>query len=211
MPLLTHALTTLARVKEYLGITDVGSDTFLENLINRATDWLEARTNRRFLLTTYTSELYDGGEEILFLNQYPITELTFLKYRVGTIASPIWQAFSTNDYVLYGKAGYVKFLLGTTPKNVQNIQVSYKAGYKIDFANINDPTKHTLPLDVESAVVSLVADVYNKSQSSGIQSESVEGASITYFSEGKTFEANEEAQAVIKKYGKKIVTSQQAI
>ena len=54
MSLHSYSLTTLANLKEVLGITDNTQNSLLTNLINRATDIIEKYCNgKRFLSTGY--------------------------------------------------------------------------------------------------------------------------------------------------------------
>lgn len=192
MPLVPYALTTLDRAKVFLGITGTAQDTLLTMLINQATGFLEGATGRRFASTTYTDEKYNGGKSKLFLRQYPVSTLSSLQYRQGTISAPTWVSFPADDYMLYGDEGYIQFLFGTVQglssptangvayQGTQNINVTYTAGYLIDWAHEDDPTKHNLPPDLEAVTLSIVGRMLNTRKASGISSESVEGASISY-------------------------------
>tara|TARA_Y100001973_G_scaffold99469_1_gene158735 strand:- start:112 stop:978 length:867 start_codon:yes stop_codon:yes gene_type:complete len=75
----TYALTTLANLKTWLGIGDSGSDGFLENLIDRTSDYLESLCDRKFKARDFV-EWYDGdGTNRLQLDQWPVVKV----YRVG--------------------------------------------------------------------------------------------------------------------------------
>jgi len=208
MALVPFALTTKARVKTFLGITDASLDTLIDQLINRATDWFEARTNRRFLETDIV-ELHDGGEKEVFMRQFPVTVFTSVERNIGTEAIPNFQLFNVNDFHVYFDEGYISFfgihdfnVQGRTQRGKENIRITYKAGFKIDFAFVEDITKHTLPLDIEDFVIRLVARRINLRNAQGVSSESVEGASITWANptnEQLSFEDKE----VIRHYEKK--------
>lgn len=69
----TYALTTLDKVKDYLGITVTTFDEILNRLINDATASIETYCNRQFAARAYTMERYDGsGVKILQIRNYPI-------------------------------------------------------------------------------------------------------------------------------------------
>ena len=89
MALLPYAITTLAKVKLFLGITDTSNDILLESLINLTTDQIEGLCgNRRFLQTIYTDEDYDvPNKDIVFLRQWPVASLEAVKFRTGRPAS----------------------------------------------------------------------------------------------------------------------------
>jgi len=70
------AITTLANVKEYLGITDTSNDSLLSNLITRVQSLIETYCERTFDSTAYTSWLHGDGTNILYLPQWPVTALT---------------------------------------------------------------------------------------------------------------------------------------
>ena len=78
-----YALTTLANVKAYIGIGDSGSDGFLENLIDRASDYIEKLCDRKFKQRTYR-EWYDGdGSQKLQLNNWPTVQVFRIGYGVN--------------------------------------------------------------------------------------------------------------------------------
>jgi len=200
------ALTTLAKVKLFLGISGSAQDSLLEELINYSSSFIEGVCGgRRFLETEYT-ELYDAPNgDKLFLNQYPITELISLKYRDGNIASPTYTDFNANDYVKYFAEGYIKFYVNykLVGGGEQLIKMNYKAGYLIDFANEFEAT-HTLPNDLTMLSNQLVGLMFNQRTSGGVKSETTEGQSVTY---GLSTEQLTPVQvAVINRYQKHRMT-----
>lgn len=179
MSTLANALTTTAKVKTYLGITDSASDSVIELLINQATMFIENYCGgRKFLSQAYVDIVDTRNTDKLFFEQYPVTALTEVAYRSGTISAPVWIAYSVENYLLYAKAGYVKFFM-TLPKQSQGIRLSYTAGYLIDFTN-ETTASHTLPFDLTMACTELVAHKYGERQSQGISSQSTEGQSVTF-------------------------------
>ena len=72
MPVKSSALTSLANVKQYLGISSSDDDALLENIIDRATEWVESYCDRKFKQATYY-EWHDGlGGRQLRLNNWPV-------------------------------------------------------------------------------------------------------------------------------------------
>jgi len=70
-----HALTSLANALEKLGLTSDGGsqDAYIENIINRVSDFIENYCHRKFKARLYVKERYDGkGQTILYFNQYPV-------------------------------------------------------------------------------------------------------------------------------------------
>ena len=207
MPLLPYALTTLAKVKLFLGITDTNSDDLLESLINLTTDQIEGLCgNRRFLQTVYTDDDYDvPNGSIVFLRQWPVASLQAVEFRTGTIASPIFQAFNANDFLLYGPEGYVKFFFfnfqtfqGLTIRN-KLLRFDFTAGYKIDFANELDATKHELPFDITLLTTELVAKKTKLRTAQGIKREATEGQSVEY-NDNAMKDLTDEQKSILARY-----------
>lgn len=175
----TYALTTLQKVKDYLGITDTTLDTLIQASINQQTDFIESFCGaRRFLRTTYTGEIYDSKPgRCIFLNNFPITSLTAVYYRGGTVSSPVWNTYSADGYLLYGNSGYVKFY-AMLPEVSQGLKFDYVAGYLIDFTHELDTTYHTLPFDLTQACTQLVAEDVNTRQAIGLSMMATEGQQV---------------------------------
>ena len=187
---LSYALTTLDKVKLYYGIpsTDTSLDDTITTLINNATGFIESFCgSRRFATTTYTSETYDSmggrseiGGSIIFLKQFPVTNLATVAYRSGTILAPNWVTYDANGYILYPNEGYVKFY-AVLPTISQGLQFTYTAGYLVDFTNETDNTKHTLPFDLTDVCTMIVAEQMNRRKSLGIKLELTEGQRVEFF------------------------------
>ena len=168
--LVGHALTTLAKVKQHLGITSSDDDALLTDLINSITAYIEnACGGRRFKETTYTNELYDGDDfdNWLYLKQYPITGLTKVEYNNGTTDNPDWKENTEGkDYEKYFERGAL--YLSTKYEGKRNYRITYKAGYA------------EIPDDLEILANKLVGKIYDKRKSEGKSSVSLAGASITW-------------------------------
>ena len=65
-------------------------------------------------------------------------------------------------------------------KFCKTIRVSYKAGYKIDFANIGDPKKHELPREISMLCEDLVIRRYRRRDAGDITSLGHTGANTVY-------------------------------
>lgn len=179
----TDALTTRAKVKSYLGITDTSSDTFIDELITYATQLIKTYCGGRSFLSTAFVEVYDtfNGRTKIFLRQRPVITLTAVKYRGGTPSTPVWTVYDADTYLLYASRGYIHFY-GELPEVKQGFQISYTAGYLIDFTQEFDPLFHTLPQDVTLAATMIVAELKNKSTAAGVSQETTEGQSVSYSS-----------------------------
>lgn len=201
------ALTTLDRAKAYLGISGDSKDTFLTMVINQATGFAEAFCKRRFLRQTYTNEVYDGsGTPEIVLKQFPVATLSSLQVNAGTIGSPSWQ---TIDATLYGfyedgritlgspEASFLSAPGGSFLCEAQKYRATYAAGYLIDFDHENDPTLHTLPQEVEYAVLKLVGARLNTSKSEGLESAKVGDISMSF---RKVVDQDGDVKAILEKY-----------
>lgn len=176
-----HNLTTIQRIKDRLTITGTNFDTLFLRLANSITDFIEGETNRRFLKTTYTNEVYSVyGGEFLLLKQAPVSVLTSFQYRAGTVSNPSWTSFIADDYELLesGKSGIIK-VYGGLPKGTNSVRATYDAGYLIDFVNFGSAT-HTLPADITDLAERLIVKLFKKRESEGKQSESYEGGNVAW-------------------------------
>ena len=70
------AITTLANVKEYAGITTSADDALISNLITRVQAQIEKYCDRAFDSASYT-QIYNGDSTTkLYLDEYPVTAVT---------------------------------------------------------------------------------------------------------------------------------------
>lgn len=171
----SYALTTIDRVKAKLGITTTQSDTMLTRIVYACTDYIENACSQRFQRTTYTQELYDGSnidgspKTMLFLKNGNVTTISSFQYRTGSKSNATWVDFQADTYQEMLALGVIRTRL---PSGLQNIRISYTAGYLIDFANENDPALHTLPFDLTDLCERLVIKYYKRRESEGRASES---------------------------------------
>ncbi|MFQ5956176.1 MAG: head-tail connector protein [Candidatus Brocadiales bacterium] len=134
------ALTSAAKVKEYLGVSGTSEDALLSRLVDWASDLVHSYCGRIFTEASY-DEYYDGdGTEGLLANQYPISTVTSLE--VDGIQKDV------SSYTLYGQLGLLKLKSGTFPKGKNNVRLQYTAGYS------------TIPNDLEQVAIELVALKY---------------------------------------------------
>ena len=74
----TYALTSLANLKSYLGITSSSDDTILEKSIDRASDIAERYMGRKILSRAYVEWRDTYGQERIRLYQYPASIIRFV-------------------------------------------------------------------------------------------------------------------------------------
>lgn len=134
------ALTTVANVKQYLGISGSSEDALLSRLVDWATDLIHSYCGRIFPEAGY-DEYYDGdGTDGLLANQYPISTVTTLE--VNGLQK------DASAYTLYEQLGLLRLKSGVFPRGKKNIRLQYTAGYA------------TIPNDLEQAAIELVAMKY---------------------------------------------------
>ncbi|NIM60000.1 MAG: hypothetical protein GTO16_13830 [Candidatus Aminicenantes bacterium] len=79
-----YSIVTLTEFKRYAGITSDDDNKLLEELIARASDFIEYYLARKLKSRIYTHERYDGdGKDYLFVENYPITAVERLS--IGTL------------------------------------------------------------------------------------------------------------------------------
>ncbi len=131
---MSNALTTKARVKARIGITETGFDDFIDRLIISTTARMETMCNRKFTLATYTHELHDGSDNtggrrtIVIPKNAPIANVSNVAYKAGTNTTPNWTTISPDDYDVDTGAGLIYFD-SPLPRGKRNLRITYTAGW----------------------------------------------------------------------------------
>jgi len=147
------SLVTISDLETYLGKTITGGSdeakyTFLISAIE---DEANAITYRKLEQDTYSSELHDGnGGSELYLNNYPVTAVTEVKYGWVWSGSTRDEIAST-DYLTYAEEGYLAFGFNSIQDGNQMFEVSYTAGY----------TNVTVPDDLKKALMDQIEASFN--------------------------------------------------
>ena len=151
-----NALTTLARCKTDLDISNTSVDDQIIQYINTVSDSIEQITNRKFYLTAYTHRLSGNGKQFIALLQFPATILTTVavdrnwvfgastELPVGTEVD-IW-----NETFLTRRSSCSAWPSGEP----MNMQVTYTAGY----GDGADPA--TLPDGIQQSCIEWVRLLY---------------------------------------------------
>lgn len=147
--LVSYALTTVADVKESLGITDSSQDNLVIRKINFATEaiegWCRLPRDHHFKETTYTNEEYDGsGSNMLRLKMRPVSTLSSLQFRTTSENLDSWDSVDTQNYFLDINSGVVD-LLYSEGTRFNSFRATYTAGFA------------TIPADLAEAAVMLAA------------------------------------------------------
>lgn len=177
--LLSYALSTVADVKESLGIDagDTSKDNLIIRKINQATLFIEnycsLSRDHHFKSTTYTNEQYDGvGKNTIMLRMRPVITLSSFQGRSAVTSDGSFTDIESELYFTDLSAGVLELLFNTT--NSWNMyQVTYTAGYA------------TIPADLAEACVTLACYYVENSASGTVVKKKQEGSrSIEYFQAG---------------------------
>lgn len=155
--------TTLATLKEYLGVTGTTLDTTLTKVITRCTKQFDKYLGRNLEEKTYTEYFIMDSEDIAIVANGPLTAITKLKIDDENGADV---PFSRID----GNIIYLKESLEAT------LFVEYTGWY----ADLDEVA------DVEQACLEVCKDIWDNTPASGnesnIKSKQIETLSKTYFS-----------------------------
>lgn len=162
-------LATLSELKSYLNITDTDSDTLLTMLLSSADSSIKTRTGRELELDGANRvEVMDGrGQPNLFLEKYPVATFVSLEKNTGTIPVPVWEVIPTTSYAVRNATGIISFT-GSEYRGINRLRATYTAGYA------------TIPGDLKLACIKIAASAYNRRNSDGIKSETVNGDRLDF-------------------------------
>src|ERR1035437_1270018 len=125
-------LSVLGNVKAWLNIdsAQTASDANLALLISAASRFVKQFTSKGVILQSYT-ETYDGnGKSVLVLRQQPVVSISSL-YLDPQLATPIAQSVTGQSGWLIDNNQALRLTGYAFTKGVQNIRVTYKAGYQV--------------------------------------------------------------------------------
>ncbi len=129
-----EALTSVADVKELLGITGATQDNIITRNINFATKMILNYCGVSSFRSTAYTEYYDGigGEELVLRNR-PVITLTSLSYRNEYGNNNSWTLFDTEDYFVDLDSGII-----SSPLCFNGTYDQYKVVYTAGYAAIPD-------------------------------------------------------------------------
>lgn len=182
MAINTNGLTTVARLKTFMGITAATHDTLLERIVNGVSDFVEDYCNRVFRKTAYTNEVYDGtGRQRLQLKHYPISAVTLERRDTPQNVSS-WSSIDSEEYFVETATGMLIYYSGIFADLPQIYRISYTAGYAFDNVTPGATLESVGLGDLEIAVWKLCARIFNNREGSGgsILSETIGNFSVTY-------------------------------
>lgn len=172
----TLALVSLADAKAFLKITGSTEDSFVGDVVNHASAWINKFCDRVFLATTGIVEYHDGEDELqsILLNNFPVTAIDSIYedplhvFGASTLiaSSNYYIKGATGEVVLYNQRS--RFVCGK-----DSIKVTYSAGYALA----------AMPQDIQLACKLLVGYVYRTMYSQwrlGVASETVGQKTVTF-------------------------------
>jgi hypothetical protein len=174
--LLNYALTTVADVKESLGIpsSDTSKDNLIKRKINFATLYIESycglSRDHHFKETTYTNEEYDAtGANSLVLRMRPVTSVTSFQKRDSSENSDNWTDSESEFYFNDLTSGIME-LNYSAVGGWNRYRVTYTAGYA------------TIPFDLAEACVLLTSFwVENPASGTAVKKKQEGQRSVEYF------------------------------
>lgn len=137
MAVAANALTTLARVKAELGITDALKDALLEGWINDASEAIERRCGRKFQRAEVLEKLRGTGTQSLLLSRTPVVSVTSVEVDGTMLEDDDYEIDDGGAGILNRESGWPTsgescVGIAWTPvpgTGKRNIEVTYTAGY----------------------------------------------------------------------------------
>lgn len=184
MAISANGLTTVARLKLWMGITADTDNALLERIINSVSDWVGRYCDRTFRQTAHSNKVMDGtGTTILQLPDFPVSSSASftLERRDGDLNNDSWSAFDSEEYHIDYDTGLVHSMIGAFAEVVRKYRASYTAGYNFDNVTPGATLESVGIGDLELAVWKLCASAYKKRRDTeDVQSESIGDYSVTY-------------------------------
>lgn len=173
--MLAGNLTTLAHVKEWLGITDDSSDALLARLITSASRVILNYCNRQGFAAREYDDIYNGyGQNFMVLRQWPVIKLNELQFSGYVMKQPAQGNPPNNGWVLTngvgdsaaGGAQTVTLFGGYRfPSGRNSVRALYRAGYERVEEHVVPADPHEVTTDVtwlENTSVSIGATLLTK-------------------------------------------------
>lgn len=138
MSLSSDALTTVAAVKEYLGITHADHDGLIEGLVEAVSAQFNSYCGRKLAARDYSHQSGDAaydpdnallsgsGYPELLLPQYPVVSLDTLRV-AGAVVQP---STGGAGYYLDAGAGVLTLVGAVFPRGPHNVALVYRAGFQ---------------------------------------------------------------------------------
>jgi len=156
---------TIANLKAYLQITDTSDDTFLTSCTNRAGEFVEQFTHRRFASSSRTYVVDGSGTERLYLPDWPVTTVTSIygpcyhapRHMTATGGSVSASELVDGDYYVIGNIG----LRDEAKDHILRINSDVWGAGNQNFQVIATTGYSTIPSDLYQASIEVAATMYN--------------------------------------------------
>lgn len=161
-------LTTLAKVKAWLGETSNAKDTLLESLIKSCSAEISNAVNRNLEQASYTEIIDGNGRNRVTLKNWPISVVLSVN-----VHGKLFDVLEPADFTSTGVKVSGRCLVCQNvvfEKGLANVIVEYVAGY--------DP----VPEDLDQACVELVTHRFKneRGDKQGVSSKSLAGETISF-------------------------------
>jgi hypothetical protein len=160
----TGDLCQVADVKAFLSITGSTDDTLLQTLVTNASAFVNNYINRNLLSADYVETRNGLGSDRIAFRQYPVSAVASLVVDGCTILPPVSPhgfGYLFDDTMLYLRNGFF-------PRGVQNVVISYTAGFAV------------VPADVSQATVEIVATKYKRRTDLHVSGKTLNGETISF-------------------------------
>lgn len=161
---MANELTTLANVKQWLGVTTSTDDSLLTRMVTAYSNQVQTWMNRKIASQSY-SEMRNGvgGNRLMFAD-YPVTAVASVL--IDGVAIPATSDFVTPGYRFTDQQIILQGYLFT--RGYGNVALTYTAGYS------------ATPPELEEAVIQIIAQRYKEKDRIGLKSKALAGESISF-------------------------------
>jgi hypothetical protein len=183
----TGDLTTLANAKQWMNVSTTTDDALITRLVSAASQFVQKYIHRQIAVAPYTDVRNGNDQWEMVLANWPIVSVTSVTVNGNVIAAAPAMVPGGVPTVGYLNDEETVYLYGSRfYRGVQNVQIVYEAGYA------------ETPIEIEQAVIELIALKYTGRQHMGQNSKSIQGEVISYF----TGDMPRETQTMLNQYKK---------
>jgi hypothetical protein len=190
-------LTTLAKVKTLLELTETDWDGLINELIGAVSERCASYCNRDFENKSRV-EYHDGGGRYLYLMGLPVVGSITSIYGSDTWEWASGDLINADDYFLHA-SGMVGYRYGAWPYGPKALKVTYTGGYGSFFEGEGSPPEgyNPPPDGLEMAARTQVAYDFNRRKDVGLESVSFPDGTIQKVSSGEFLPS---VKAVLNRY-----------
>ncbi len=158
-------LTTLANVKQYLGLTSADFDDLLARMITACSTAISSYINRQLLSASYSEHRDGTGSGVMIVADYPLISVQSLSINGNSI----------NASSGYGQTGYsfddISIYLTNMcfTKGRRNVSVVYTAGFA------------SVPGDIEETIIEQIALRFKEKDRIGQASKTLAGETVAFY------------------------------